>query len=93
MWIIINRSTYWIKDLTDLKIHESVLGFCFCSGICAMMSPGCTVSFARGIEQGDLVEFCDEHGYGTGEQYEIANCDRLTMIMEHIKTQFALSKL
>lgn len=93
MWIIINRSSYWIKDLINLKIYDSVIGFCWCEGIRVIMGPGCTVTFDKGIEQGDLVEFCDVHGYGTGEQYEIDNRDRLTMIMEYIKIRFYLAQM
>lgn len=93
MRIIINSTPYWIIDLTNLKIHDSVIGICWCDGIRVIMCPGCTVSFDKGIEQGDLVEFCNEHGYGTGELYEIDNLDRLTMVIEQIKTRFCLAQM
>lgn len=93
MYIRINRTTYWLTDVINATAREGSHGFCYVSGIRAMMGSSCTVKFDLFLEQGNTVEFCNEYGYCTGEEYIIDGIDKMNMVLELMKTRFALSKI
>lgn len=93
MYIKINRTTYWLTNVINAAVREGTLGFCYASGIRTKMGSSCTVTFDLFLAQGDTVGFCDEHGYCTGEEYIIDGIDKMNMVLELMKTRFALSKI